>query len=116
MLAGCGGKDQALQQHQEKLESCGASTGAIAEAWLGGNASATYTRTAFEQVYLLVEQQRTQLAAQPAMLSDSRGAHLSEAAERLSRLLAVMIRDVEQGNASAVRERMARIPIVPQQP
>ena len=46
-------------------------------------------------------------------LADVRGAHLSEAAERLSRLLALMIRDVEHRDASALRQRIAQIPIQP---
>lgn len=104
-----------MTQHQEKLESLGASTAAIAEAWLDGAASGRYARTAFEQTYQLVEQERTALARKPAALADSRGARLSEAAERLSRLLAVMIRDVEQGDPSALRHHVSQIPIHPQQ-
>ena len=115
VLAGCSSTGQALQEHQEKFESLGSTTAAIADAWLGGDVSSTYARTALEQVYLLVEQQRTQLAANPPMLADSRGAHLSQAAERLSRLLSVMIHDVEQEDTSALRQHMAQIPILPQQ-
>jgi hypothetical protein len=108
-------QDTALQQHREKLESLGATTVAIADAWLGGAASGTYARAALEQARQLVEQERTSLAAKPEALADPRGADLSEAAERLSRLLALMVRDVEQGNASALRQRMAQIPIHPPQ-
>jgi hypothetical protein len=106
-------QDSALQQHREKLESLGATTAAIADAWLGGTASATYARTALEQTRQLVEQERTSLAAKAATLADARGADLSEAAERLSRLLALMIRDVEHRDASALRQRIAQIPIQP---
>ena len=113
LVAGCTSQAGVITQHQEKFESLGATTAAIAEAWLGGSASGTFTRTALEQTYQLVEQQRTALASKPAALSDSRGAHLSEAAERLSRLLASMIDDVEHGNAGALREHVAQIPIRP---
>ena len=111
-LAACSA-DAALEQHQETLESLGASTAAIADAWLEGAASGTYVRTALEQMYQLVEQERAALAGKPSALADSRGAHLSEAADRLSRLLALMILDVERRDASALRQRVAQIPIRP---
>ena len=114
-LSACSGQEHALAQHQEKLESLGATTRAIAEAWLDGAASGRYARTAFEQTYQLVEQERTALARTPAALADPHGAHLSESAERLSRLLAVLIHDVEQGDASALRQHVSQIPIRPQQ-
>lgn len=114
IAAGCTSQNAALQQHQEKLESLGSSTAAIADAWLGGAASGTYAGTAFEQIYQLVEQERTKLASTPDALADARGARLSQAAERLSRLLSVMIRDIDQGDASALRQHVAQIPIRPQ--
>ncbi len=110
----CTSQNAALQQHQEKLESLGSSTAAIADAWLGGNTSDRYTRTALEQIYRLIEQERARLAATPDALASSRGAHLSETAERLSRLVAVMIHDVGRGDAPAVRQRVTQIPIRPQ--
>lgn len=106
-------QDTALQQHREKLESLGATTAAIADAWLEGAASGTYVRASLEQTRQLVEQERTSLAAKAEALADSRGADLSEAAERLSRLLALMIRDIEHRDASALRQRIAQIPIRP---
>ncbi len=110
----CTSQDAALQQHQEKLESLGSSAAAIAEAWLDGSTSDRYTRTAFEQIYQLVEQERATLATTPDALASSRGAHLSETAGRLSRLLAVMIHDVARGDAPTVRQRITQIPIRPQ--
>ena len=112
-FAACTSQSAALQQHQEKLESLGASSAAIAEAWLGGAVSTRYTRTALEQMYQLVEQERTALASKPQALADARGARLSEAADRLSRLLAVMMQDVEHGDAAALREHASTIPIRP---
>ena len=114
-VAACTSQSDALEQHREKLESLGASSAAIAEAWLGDAASSRYTSTALEQIYHLVEQERTALAATPQALADARGAHLSEAAERLSRLLAVMMQDVAHGDPGALREHASRIPIFPQQ-
>lgn len=113
VAAGCGRQDARLQQHQEKLESLGATTVAIAEAWLAGSTSGTYTRTALEQTFALVEQERTAVASAPQALLDPRGARLSEAADRLSRLLAVIMHDVASADADAVRRHMAAVPIVP---
>jgi hypothetical protein len=113
-VAACTSQGDALQQHQEKLESLGASSAAIADDWLDGAVSAGYTNTALEQVEQLVEQERTALASKPQALADPRGAHLSEAAERLSRLLAVMMQDVEHGDSAALRSHASKIPILPQ--
>lgn len=111
--AGCSRQDTRLQQHREKLESLGATTAAIADDWLAGSTSGTYTLTALEKTFLLVEQERAALASSPEPLIDPRGAELSQAAERLSRLIAEMRQDVRAADASAVRQRVASIPIKP---
>jgi hypothetical protein len=112
-VAGCTSQSDALDQHQEKLESLRASAAAITEAWLGGAVSSHYTGTALEQIYLLVEQERAALASKPRALADARGAHLSDASDRLCRLLALMMLDVEHGDASALREHASKIPALP---
>src|SRR4051812_36714310 len=106
----CARQDARIQQHQETLQSLGATTAAIGRAWLGGDTSGTFTRTALEQTFLLVEQERRALAGSPQALLDPRGAHLSQAAERLSRLLAVTISDVVATDAGSVRRRLTEIP------
>lgn len=115
-LPACARQDQRLQQHKEKFESLGSTTAAIGEAWLGGRVSGTYTHAALAQTFLLVEKERTALASTPEMLLDPRGASLSQAAERLSRLLAVLIRDVGGADAASARRHLADIPIMPEQP
>jgi hypothetical protein len=112
----CSWQDERLQQHQEKFESLGSTMVAIGEAWLSGSVSGTYAVTALEQTFHLVEQERASLTASPQALVDPRGARLSEAADRLSRLLAVMIHDVRAANAAAVRQHLAEIPVLPEQP
>ena len=109
----CVRQDARLQQHRDKLESLGATTAAIAEAWLRGSVSGTYTCTALEQTYRLVEQERASLASSPGALIDTRGAQLSQAAEALSRLLAAMLQDVRGADAGSARRHLAAIPIVP---
>jgi hypothetical protein len=106
----CGRTDQKLEQQRDNLKSLTASTAAIGEAWLAGSISGTFTATALEQVFLLLEQQRQALAAAPKMLVDQRGVELSQASEALARLLAAMMHDVRAADAGAVREHLAKLP------
>lgn len=112
-IVGCSRQDERLQAHREKFESLGSSTAAIAEAWLAGSTSGTYTNTALQQTFLLVEQERHALASSPDTLLDPRGAELSQAAECLSRLLAAMMYDVRAADAQSVRQHLTMIPFAP---
>jgi hypothetical protein len=67
----------------------------------------TYTSTALEQTFALVERERASLASAPRMLVDSRGAGMSQSAERLSRLLAAMQHDVRGSDAQSLRQRVS---------
>jgi hypothetical protein len=107
----CARQDARLKQHKDKFESLGETTAAICEAWLGGDVSGTYTRTALEQTFMLVEQERTALAASSDTLLDSRGAELSQSSERLSRLIAILAHEVQGANAAAVRQLLTHLPI-----
>ena len=106
---GCTRQDDRLREHREKLESLEASATAIGESWLAGSASGTFTTTALEQTFRLVEQERSAVASTPDALVDPRGAELSQSAERLSRLLAAMMHDVRAADAPSVRQRMTTI-------
>jgi hypothetical protein len=111
---GCSRQDARLEQHQKNLESLGATTKVVAQAWLSGQVSGTYTRTALDQTFDLVEQERATLASKPAMLQHPRGARLSQDAEQLSRLIAAIIGDVTSADGHSVRQRLMTLPIVPQ--
>lgn len=111
--AGCSRQDQRLQQHRKQFESLGATTAAIGEAWLAGSVSGTYALTALDRTFRLVEQEHAALAAAPSALIDARGAELSQAAEKLLRLVALLTRDVRAADGSAVRQHLADIPIKP---
>ena len=109
IVAECGRQDQRLHQHHQKLESLASSAAAMGNAWLSGSTSGTYTITALEQTYLLVETERAEMASTPDALVDPRGAELSQSAERLSRVLAAMRYDVRGSNASSVRQQLREI-------
>jgi hypothetical protein len=104
----CSRTDRQLQQQREKLDSLSASTTAIADAWLAGSTSGTFTTTALEQTFVLLETQRQALAA-PNTLVDQRAARLSQAAEAHARLLAAMMHDVRAADARAVREHLSKL-------
>jgi hypothetical protein len=110
----CARQDERLAQHKEKFESLGSTTNAIATAWLNGDTSSTYTLTALEQTFLLVEQERSALATSTGMLVDPRGASLSQSAERLSRLIARITEDVRTSDGAEARRHLADIPIRPE--
>ena len=113
---GCASRDEIIQQQQAKLASLGASTKLLAEDWLAGDLTATYTRTAIDATLAQVEQQRAVLAAAPATLADERAARLSQQAEQLSRLLARMAHDVDTADGAAMRQHAAAVPILPETP
>lgn len=115
LCLGCSRQDARLDEHKKNFESLAATTKAIGEAWLSGNVSGTYTRTALEQTFYLVEQERARLTSRPEMLQDPRGAALSQDAERLSRVIASMIGDVGTADGDATRQRLASLPTVPHQ-
>jgi hypothetical protein len=109
----CSLHDQQLRQHQQAFESLGATTQALGVGWLSGHLSGTFTQTALEQTFRLVEQERTALGASPEMLIDARGARLSDTAEGMSRVIAAMLRDVRAADAARARADLAAIPIQP---
>ena len=112
---GCSSPDTVIAQQQEKLASLGASTQLLSDGWLAGDLTATYTKTAIDATLAQVEQQRAVLA-RPATLADPRAARLSQQAEQLSRLLALMAHDVDTADAAALRQHAAAIPILPGTP
>lgn len=83
---------------------------AIAGAWLDGQVSGTYARTALERTLRLAEQERTALA-RPHLLIAERGASLADTADHLARVIAAMMDGVRGADADAVRHALARLPI-----
>ena len=113
VLAACASTQDTIQQQQEKLQSLGASTRFVADSWLAGETSDTYTRTALDALFRQVEQQRAVLASTPRMLADGTAAALSQQAEQLSRILALMQQDVERQDGAALRRRLGGTPLIP---
>jgi len=106
----CGGQERRLQQHDKALQSLGSTTHAIADAWLAGQTSGTYTKTALDQTFRLIEQERTGVAGTPETLVDPRGARLTDTADQMSRLVARIMADVGTEDGAAVRRHLALLP------
>jgi hypothetical protein len=109
-LASCGGPDKQLQDAQKNIRGLDATVHAVAEAWLNGDVSATYSRTAFQQTLQLLDKQRASLDSSPKLLLDPRGASLSRDAERLSRALAALIDAARRNDAGSARQQLRQLP------
>jgi hypothetical protein len=106
----CARHDSQIQLHREALQSLRSTAHATVTAWLAGNVSGTFTRTALERTYLLVEQERTALAKRPEMLIDSSGAALSDSAEHLARLIALLMKDIRDADSESARAHRSALP------
>jgi hypothetical protein len=113
VTAACSGPAARMQQHREKFRSLASTSAAIGEAWMSGRVSGTFAVTALEQTFRLIEQERASLASSPESLVEAEGAQLSQSAERHSRLVAQLMRDIRAGDGASVRERLAHIPLGP---
>jgi hypothetical protein len=107
----CARQDRRIQQHQEALQSLSSSVSAIAATWLAGNTSGTYTVTALNKMLWLIEEERAALARRADTLIDPRGARLADAADELSRRVALVIEDVRASNAASARTHLAALPL-----
>lgn len=110
LLTACSTPDQQLQDIQKNVEGLTATTRAIGGAWVRGDVSATYSRTALRQTARLLDQQRSALAASSELLINPRGASISREAEQLSRIIAAISDDAEKRDIDAARQHVAQLP------
>jgi hypothetical protein len=109
LLAGaCSSQDARLEQHRQKFQSLVATADVIGKAWADRRLTDRYARTALNETFQLLEQERAALA-KPSSLADPRGARMSVVSERLSRLLSATMRDVSAADAPSMRAHLAEI-------
>lgn len=111
--AACSSTRDQLDRHQQKLQSLASTADAVASAWLDGTISGTYARTALEQTFTLVEQERSGLTAEPQMVANPDGARLADAADQLARTIAGLAQQVAAADAGAVRRHLSELPMRP---
>ena len=113
LSAACSTPRDEIQRHQEKLQSLASTADAIGHAWLDGAVSGAYARTALDQTFLLVEQERRGLTSTPQMAGDPAGGQLADAADHLARVVALERQQVAAADAGGVRQQLAELPMRP---
>jgi 16S rRNA G1207 methylase RsmC len=113
LSAACSTTRDQLQQHQKKLQSLASTADAIGHAWLDGSVSGAYARTALDQTFVLVEQERRGLTSTPQMAADPAGGRLADAADHLARVVALVRQQVAAADAGGVRQHLGELPMRP---
>jgi hypothetical protein len=108
-MAGCGSTQELVNQQQKALVSLNSTVVAIGTAWLEGDVSTRYARTALEATATLLEKQRARIGASPDVLVDPRLASVSESHNKLARHIAVLRKALTDSDATAVRQQIAAV-------
>lgn len=116
LSAACSTTGDEIRQHQKNLQSLASTADAIGRAWLDGAVPGAYARTALEQTFLLVEQERRGLTSTAQMAADPAGGQLADAADHLARAVALVRQQVAAADAEGVRRRLGEMPMRPASP
>ena len=108
-MLGCGSTQELVNQQQKAFASLNSTVIAIGNAWLDGNVSTTYARTALEATGALLEKERAKIGASPDVLVDPRIASLSESQNQLARQIAVLRKALADSDAVTVRQQISAV-------
>jgi hypothetical protein len=95
--------------HRKKVDSIQSSISSVADAWLAGDISSRFAAAAFERTFILIEQERSAMAASPDALADPPVAALVTRLESLSREVAMLTQDVTTRDYTAMRLHRSRV-------
>ena len=109
MIAACGSTQELVNQQQRALVSLTSTVIAVSNAWLEGNVSTRYARTALEATAALLEKERASIGASPDTLVDPRLASLSESQNTLARQIGVLRKALADSDAATIRQQIAAI-------
>jgi hypothetical protein len=114
-MVGCRSTQELVNQQQKALVSLNSTVIAVGNAWLEGNVSTTYARTALETTGALLEKERAKIGASPDVLVDPTMTSLSESQNQLARQIAVLRKALADSDAVAVRQQITAIRSRPSQ-
>ncbi|MCU1381431.1 MAG: hypothetical protein JWL71_128 [Acidobacteria bacterium] len=104
---GCGrNPSTVIADHQHTLTSSQATAAMVGDAWLSQAVTPIYAHTAFEATARVLNERHTQLSADLPLLATRDGAAMSDAEERVSRILASLSDAVERGDTAAARRHL----------
>ena len=109
MVAACGSTQELVNQQQKALVSLTSTVVAVGDAWLDGDVSTRYARTALESTAALLEKERAKIGASPDTLTDPRLALLSESQTTLARQIAVLRKALAESDAATVRRQIRAV-------
>jgi hypothetical protein len=108
-MSGCGSTQDLINQQQKALISLSSTVTAVGKAWLEGNVSTTYSRTALETTARLLEKERAEIAASADALADPAVAAMSESQHQLARQISLLRKALEESDAATVRQLIAAV-------
>jgi hypothetical protein len=106
-VGACGDDRRALADDRHVLMSCRETAAMLADGWLSGDLSTTYTRTALDTTARLLAERQSALAVDLSRLATPEGRSLSQSEERLSGRLASLSAAVGAADATAARRGLA---------
>jgi hypothetical protein len=109
VMLGCETTQELVNQQQKALASLNATVMAVGNAWLEGNVSTRYARTALEATAALLEKERAKIGASPDALLDPRIASLSESQNQLARQIAVLRKALADSDVAVIRQQIAAV-------
>jgi hypothetical protein len=105
----CRTPQQTLTKESRTLGSLRATTAAVGDAWLAGDVSSTFALTALERTMQLLETTRSELVASPRLVANPELAALAQSADRLTRTVGLLWKNVGDRDTAQVRRHLADI-------